>query len=212
MLYEQAATIATEVLGPNSTEHALALRNLANLGYVQGKYSEAEELYRRVLEMMEQELGPAHEDLVEVLTWLAETRFKNQQYDEAEEPCQRSVAILEQEGELALEQLANVCMRLAHLYYFVGRYQEAEPQYLRALTTREQVLGTGSPGCCPQRRAIGPHVPSESGVQRIVGKVPLERLVARSSGCLVVLLKTVEKPLKRLREVRISHRAEAWCE
>jgi len=32
-------------------------------------------------------------------------------------------------------------MRLAHFYYFVGRYDEAEPQYLRALSTREQVLG-----------------------------------------------------------------------
>lgn len=139
--YEQAAAIINELFGPNSTEYAAALRNVANLRYVQEQYSEAAELYQRTLEIMEPALGPAHESLVDPLTWLAESYFKNQQYDEAEEPFKRAIAILEQRGEPALERLADACMNLAHLYYFVGRHPEAEPQYLRALSIREQVLG-----------------------------------------------------------------------
>lgn len=93
-LYEQAATIVSEVLGQNSTEYAFALRNLANLRYVQEKYDEAEESYLRVLQIVERNLGPTYGDLVEILTWLAETRFHNQQYDEAEGPYQRALAML----------------------------------------------------------------------------------------------------------------------
>jgi tetratricopeptide (TPR) repeat protein len=54
-LYEQAAAIASELFGSNSTEYAAALRNVANLRYVQQKYSEADELYQRTLEIMERE-------------------------------------------------------------------------------------------------------------------------------------------------------------
>ena len=139
-LYQQAVEIAVEVCGENSIEYAQALRNVANLWYVQQKYDEAETAYLQVAEIIEKNVG-LQEDLADVLTWLAESRFKNQKYDEAEEPFQQAIAILEQLGEPARDSLATLYSRLAHFYYFVGRYQQAEPQYLKGLALREQVSG-----------------------------------------------------------------------
>jgi len=54
------------VLGPEHPAVAHALHNVAMLYQVQGKYEQAELLYRRVLHIQEKVLGTEHPETMEV--------------------------------------------------------------------------------------------------------------------------------------------------
>jgi tetratricopeptide (TPR) repeat protein len=49
-----------KALGPEHPNVATSLNNLAALYKAQGRYAEAEPLYRRALEIWEKALGPEH--------------------------------------------------------------------------------------------------------------------------------------------------------
>ena len=57
-----AGALATfeKALGPEHPDVATSLNNLASLYYAQGKYAEAEPLYKRALPIDEKALGPDH--------------------------------------------------------------------------------------------------------------------------------------------------------
>ncbi len=60
MIYEKA-------LGPAHPEVATSLNNLAALYAAQGRYAEAEPLYKRALAIREKALGPAHPNVADSL-------------------------------------------------------------------------------------------------------------------------------------------------
>ncbi|CAM9963441.1 unnamed protein product, partial [Ascophyllum nodosum] len=60
-----------ETLGPRHPDVALSLNNLAGLLLSQGKYDDAESLYKRALAILEEALGPRHPDVAENLNSLA---------------------------------------------------------------------------------------------------------------------------------------------
>jgi len=70
-----------------------SLNNLAELYREQGKYSEAEPLYRRALAILEKTLGPEHPKVATVLENLAILLRKSDQEKEAEEMSVRARAI-----------------------------------------------------------------------------------------------------------------------
>ncbi len=72
---------------------ARSLNNLAELYRAQGKYAEAEPLYRRALRIDEKTLGPVHLDLAIDLNNLAELYHDQGKYAEAEPFYQRALAI-----------------------------------------------------------------------------------------------------------------------
>ena len=55
-----AALKEAEKFGPQDPRLATSLNNLANLYNTQGKYGEADPLYKRSLEIWEKALGPDH--------------------------------------------------------------------------------------------------------------------------------------------------------
>jgi len=59
----QAAAKDAEAFGPQDPRLAISLNNLARLYHQQGKYNEAEPLYKRSLAIVEKALGPAHPHL-----------------------------------------------------------------------------------------------------------------------------------------------------
>ncbi|MFB3131729.1 MAG: tetratricopeptide repeat protein, partial [Rhodothermales bacterium] len=59
-----ALTIFEQVLGPDHPNTVKSLNNLAGLLDSQGKYDEAEPLYRRALGIFENALGPDHPNTI----------------------------------------------------------------------------------------------------------------------------------------------------
>ncbi len=58
---------ATRAFGTQDPRYATTLNNLAELYRAQGRYAEAEPLYRRSLGIREKALGPVHTDIVKSL-------------------------------------------------------------------------------------------------------------------------------------------------
>ncbi len=72
---------------------ALALNNLGLLYYSQGKYAEAEPLFKRALAIEEKALGPDHPDLATTLENMADLYKKTGRLDEAKRFEERAQAI-----------------------------------------------------------------------------------------------------------------------
>jgi tetratricopeptide (TPR) repeat protein len=111
----------------------------------QGRYDEAEELYKRVLAGREGKLGPTHPDTLGTVENLANVLTDKGRYDEAEELYKRALA--GREGKLGpthpdtLRTVENLAIVLADK----GRYDEAEELYKRVLAGREAKLGPTHP-------------------------------------------------------------------
>ena len=81
--------------GPSTPTWRTSLNNLAELYQAQGRYAEAEPLYRRSLAIREKALGPEHPDVGTSLNNLAELYRAQGRYAEAEPLYRRSLAICE---------------------------------------------------------------------------------------------------------------------
>jgi len=93
-LYERALHIFEQVLGPEHSDVAQSLNNLAILYCEQGRYEEAEPLYERALHIFEQVLGPEHSDVAQSLNNLAILYCEQGRYKEAEPLYERALSIL----------------------------------------------------------------------------------------------------------------------
>ena len=116
-------------------------------GYLgeQGRYSEAEPLYVRSLQINEQQLGAEHPDTAQSLNNLAELYDTTGRYSEAEPLLVRSLQIKEQQLGAAHPDTAQSLNNLAELYNTTGRYSEAEPLYIRAVAIFLDRLGETHP-------------------------------------------------------------------
>ncbi len=82
-----------KALGPEHPQVAAGLNNLALLYKTQGKYTEAEPLYRRALAIVEKALGPEHPNAAQVLGNYAELLRKTNRDAEAAKLEARAKAI-----------------------------------------------------------------------------------------------------------------------
>jgi tetratricopeptide (TPR) repeat protein len=124
---------------------ATSLNNLAGLYSSQGKYEEAELLYRSALEMYKWMLGEEHQNVATSLNNLAELYCSQRKYEEAE-PLYRSA--LEMYTRVLGTEHPDIAMslnNLAELYRSQGKYEEAEPLYHSALEIYRRVLGEEHP-------------------------------------------------------------------
>ena len=124
---------------------ALALNDLAVVYNSQGRYEEAEPLYKRSLEIWEKALGKEHPHVAATLNNLAELYRTQGRYEEAEPLYKRSLEIWEKALGKEHPHVAAALNNLAALYYKQGRYEEAEPLYKRSLEIREEKLGKDHP-------------------------------------------------------------------
>lgn len=116
----------------------------ANAAYNAGRYAEAAELYRQILELREQRLGDEAMPTLQVMSRLGVSLIELGRFDEAEMLMRRAVAAAEQAGgdnagvATALNGLGAALRRQ-------GRGAEAEQVLRRALAIREAVLGPDHP-------------------------------------------------------------------
>jgi CHAT domain-containing protein len=123
----------------------LSLNNLAELYRDQGRYADAEPLYKRSLAIWEKALGPDHARVAATLNNLATLYTQQGRYAEAEGPYKRALAINEKAFGPDHPDVAPVLNNLARLYTGQGRYAEAEPLYQRSLAIREKAFGRDHP-------------------------------------------------------------------
>jgi CHAT domain-containing protein/Tfp pilus assembly protein PilF len=133
--------IREKALGPDHPHTAASLANLAGIYDAQGRYSEAETLYRRALAVQEKALGPDHPDTAASLVSLAGIYDAQGRYSEAETLYRRALAVREKALGPDHPETAASLARLANIYGSQGRYAEAEPLSRRALAIWEKALG-----------------------------------------------------------------------
>ncbi len=144
-LWLRVLKINEETLGPEHPETAASLNNLAQQYFNQGRYDEAEVLFKRALAIREKALGLEHPDTSVSLSNLAMLYRVQGRYGEAELLNKRSLAISEKALGAEHPDTAISLNNLADLYQAQGRYGEAEPLYKRALAISERVLGPEHP-------------------------------------------------------------------
>lgn len=124
---------------------AKRLHDEAVILYQAGKFSEAEPLWQRVLQIREQVWGTMHPEVAASLNNLALLYYNQGRAAKAEPLYRRALQIQEQTlGPMHLH-VATSLHNLGLLHESQGRYNEAEPLLQRALHIREQALGSVHP-------------------------------------------------------------------
>lgn len=141
----KAALSEAERFGPDDPRLATTLDDLAELYRAQGRYAEAEPLYKRSLAIREKISTPDQADQVGTLDGLAELYKAQGRYAEAEPLFKRSLEISEKNHGRTHPEVAAGVESLAELYNAEGKYAEAEPLYRRSLRIWEANLGRDHP-------------------------------------------------------------------
>ena len=141
----QLALKEAERFGEQDPRLAETLNSLASLYYEQGKYSQAESLYRRSLGLVEEVWGEGHPNVAVSLENIALLYLVQGRYSEAEPLFQHSLTIREKVMGAEHPTVAETLNKLALVYHRQNRYSEAEPFYQRALAIREKAHGEEHP-------------------------------------------------------------------
>jgi tetratricopeptide (TPR) repeat protein len=115
--------------------------NQAHRYFSQGKYEQAEPLFKQALAIREQRLGVDHPDTATALDNLALLYYTQGKYGQAEPLFKQALAIREQRLGVDHPDTAESLNSLASLYLIQEKYEQAEPLFKQALAIREQRLG-----------------------------------------------------------------------
>jgi len=142
---EKAYQYALNNFGETDQDTLTSINNLAFLYNSQGRYGEAEPLYKRCLQLSEEVLGPKHPDTLTSINNLSELYRSQGRYGEAEplykQFLQLSKEVLGPKHPSTLISINN----MATLYESKGKYREAELLYKRCLQLSEEILGLWAP-------------------------------------------------------------------
>jgi tetratricopeptide (TPR) repeat protein len=131
--------------GVNHADYGAALNNLARVYMAQGKYADAEGLFKRALAIYEKTQGPDRPNVAHILTGVAAVYTYQGKYADAEGPLKRALTIYEKARGVSQRAVANTLSNLAIVYTEQGKYADAEPLYQRSLAIREKALGKDHP-------------------------------------------------------------------
>jgi tetratricopeptide (TPR) repeat protein len=181
-LYREALAAATDVLGPGHPDLsrfqlpdlpqsssspsrpsvAASLDNLADLYRAQGKFDQAEALYKKALEIAEHQGEPGHPEIITCLNNLADLYAAQGKQEEAEQLYERAMQLTVQASAGQPENkappepgagtpsrrnpdLALTLNSLADFKRAQGKLGESENLYKRALEIDEAALGPNHP-------------------------------------------------------------------
>ncbi len=142
-LAERAAELKESLYGPDHTELAKSLYNLAWLLYRAGEWDLARPAAERALAIQERAHGPKHAGVVRSLHILANVLEDAADFTGAERLYQRELSIGEEIFGAQGVEVANTLNSMAILFRKTGRYSESKPLYERSLAIREKLLGSG---------------------------------------------------------------------
>ena len=135
---QEAYKIAEKNVGPDHPDVATSLYKLASLLEIQGKFAEAESLYKRSLSILEKNLGPDHPDVATSSNNLAVFYETQGNYANAETLYKHSLAIREKVLDADHSDVATSLCNLGELYRTQGNYTNAKTFLKRSLAIREK--------------------------------------------------------------------------
>eukprot|EP00752_Nemacystus_decipiens_P013900 g12339.t1 len=145
----EVASYSTSLAALESCEAtAEVARSYASVGflfYMQGKYTQAEQLYEKSQAIQEKVLGPEHPTVATMLNNQAELLRSQGRYAEAEPLYERSQAIREKSLGPEHPDVAQSLNNRAVLLEMEGKFEEAELLYQRSLAIDEKVYGPDHP-------------------------------------------------------------------
>jgi tetratricopeptide (TPR) repeat protein len=124
---------------------ANALQVLSRIDYLLGKYQEAEQYAKTVLEIRENQLGKDHPYVAASLNNLANLYKAQGRYNDAEPLYIKSLEIREHQLDINSPYVSASLNNLAKLYREQKRYSEAEPLYIRSIEDKRHQLGADHP-------------------------------------------------------------------
>ncbi|MBI3666721.1 MAG: tetratricopeptide repeat protein [Acidobacteria bacterium] len=143
-----AAVKAAEAFGPKNPRLTTSLRNLAEVYKKQaedykkqGKYAEAEPLYRRALATAEEGWGPQGPEVAKGLSDLGQLYLGQGRFADAEPLHRQALAVLEKARGPGDLQVAATLRDLGFALEGQHKSADAEPLLRRALAIQEQTLG-----------------------------------------------------------------------
>ncbi|HKR07781.1 MAG TPA: tetratricopeptide repeat protein [Gemmatimonadaceae bacterium] len=116
-----------------------ALVRLGTVKQEEGSFAEAEECFRRALELGDRKLGPDNPDLIILLNDLTRLYLKQSAYGSAEPLLLRLLDLKRNKGEDHPE-VATVLATLATVRQAMGMHESAEQLWRRVLDIRERTL------------------------------------------------------------------------
>jgi CHAT domain-containing protein/tetratricopeptide (TPR) repeat protein len=145
--YDAAETLLKRALdksAPDSPARATSLGNLGRVYEDQGRYQDAEDLYRRALAINQKGSASGQPALAMSINDVAHILEPQGHYVEAETLYLQAIGILEQTLGPRHPNLATALNNLAVVYLREGRLDDAERLFQRALDIRQAVLGADS--------------------------------------------------------------------
>lgn len=151
--YASAESHFRSLLGcrASSAPHLLLLPQqqvLAALGWAvenQGRYAEAEQLYRSALDSSRKAHGPTHPEIAAILNELAGAVDAQGRYGDAEQLHRQALTMRQQMFGEKHAQVSQSLSNLAQTVRHLGGYKESETLYQRALSMAQEVHGSEHP-------------------------------------------------------------------
>ncbi len=140
----RGAIAEAEQPGGDPLQMASSLSSLGQLKYQQKDYAQAEDCFRRALELREQALGGDHPTVISSINNLAALYVARGALDDAEPLLQRAMAVTIKRVEASQADLAVNLNNLVRLYVKRGDYSRAEPM-LTQLLAMKRPLGPEHP-------------------------------------------------------------------
>lgn len=155
-------------------EHASALLHMGAVKQEAGAFAEAEDLFRRALEIAERSLGAENPALVPVMTSLASALVMEGRFDDAGPLVHRALAVSENGSAQLDPDLAIVFNELARLCLKQSAHELAEPLLLRMFELKRAKgedhpeVATVLASLATVRQALGRHESAEQLWRRVL--------------------------------------------
>ena len=150
----EAAMRTAEPFGEGDARYSAAATSLAQAYFGQGRYREAEVLYRRALAATEKRLPPEHPELAAAASNLAELYRYLGRTERAAPLHRRALRIRERNYGTEHLSVAESLHYLAELHRVQRRYAEAERLYWRSVMIRSYLQGRDHPALWPSLNGL----------------------------------------------------------
>lgn len=134
--------------GMSAEEHSETLTSMTELALSlrrQGKYEEAEPMYRKALQLTKKVLGPEHPETLMRMIDLASLLSNQGKYNEAESIYRQTLQLREEVLGLKHPDTLTSMHNLVSVLSNQGKYDEAESLCRKTLQLKEEVLGPEYP-------------------------------------------------------------------
>lgn len=141
--YQAALATRERILGPEATEVARTLENLAMVARYQGRHDEALTYSKRALVLLEKNVGSNHPLVSKTLTTIGLTLEGRGDFAEARKMHERALTITDKTYGPEHNNMAVALTNLANTVGELGETDEAIALYTRALRIQEKNYGVG---------------------------------------------------------------------